>query len=486
MNSDLNLAELRTIWQARWQAVEAAMVEVRKDIKETNEPRLAAAQLLLDRLRDFGGEHFYFFFDGLRGEEDPAIHTPHRLELLSEAYLKPLLTHFEFPYRVDVYIFRTIFNQVTSDLLAIERSIGQWSTPAKSAALEPLTETWQKVDALAQCGLAPFRPYVQDYAAVLATAERTAYARIFPYAPMTMIGVPLTAASVARDFLMIPHEVAHYIFWHGQKDDIFLYDHLDRAFTTNEVELNPSVLAWTEEIFADALSVLIAGPVMALSIQDIMLEAVGSGFDYDNGIHPIPRIRPYIHLHVLSKMSNMATIHGQLMSRWQCLESGRPMQIDGVVSLRSPSPTPAFPYFWLLEKTYSPVTITEAIAQVERVVDLILALFPDNLKNGEQVWIKDQNIDQLYPAFADFLVQCTQMQHDGALLSAFLNVPTWDARYRWATQVKKYGYNKGAATAEPVSYDVWLEILAFEGWTTGGGTGNVPKRFERQRLLHQP
>lgn len=31
-----------------------------------------------------------------------------------------------------------------------------------------------------------------------------------------MIGVPYSCMSVARDHLALPHEIGHYVFWHGQ------------------------------------------------------------------------------------------------------------------------------------------------------------------------------------------------------------------------------------------------------------------------------
>jgi hypothetical protein len=486
MDSDTSFAELRAVWFSRWQAVEDAINEVKKDADISDELRVRSARVLLDRLGSFAQDHFFFFFDGLRGESDPPVHSSHQLEPLHQAYLLRLLPQYKIPYRIEGFIFRTILNQVMSDLLAIERSIGQWLTPAHSAKMAPLTKTWQQVDPLIERSLAPFRGYVKDYAVMLATSERSAFARCHPYAPVALLGVPFTAAYVARDYLMTPHEVAHFIFWNGQKDSSYFYSHLERAFLSKP-ELHPSVLSWAEEIFADVLSVLIAGPVMALSIQDIMLDAIGSAFDFDNGTHPIPRIRPYIHLYVLSKMRNMETIHGQLSTRWQRLESARPTYLSvGIASLQQPSAMRAFPYLWQLVKSYEFKKIAEVQEQVESVVDLILDFFPGHLTEGGQVWIQEQDCNRLYAAFDDFFAQTEQAESRGPALSAFLSEPTWDKEYRWTSQVQRRVSHPFKVSTEPIQYHDWLEILAFEGWTTGGGTGNVPKRFERRRLLQRP
>lgn len=485
MTNEINLADVRALWLKRWQAVEAAIGEIQERIQANNDLRLATSYLLLSRLRDFAQAQFFFFFDGFREEGQAALHSAVRLDLLNRISLLRIGISSNIPYRIDEYIFHTVFDQITSDLLAIERSIGQWRALAQDRTLGPFIETQQKAVALAHLSLLPFRPYVKEYATVLATGDRAAYTRIFPYAPISLMSVPFTSASVSRDYLMIPHEVAHYVFWHGRRtDSALLHNALDGALELYGNTLNESVIAWTEEIFADVLSVLIAGPVMALSIQDIMLSSVGSSFDYDDGVHPIPRIRPYIHLHVLSQMKNMASIYTQLADRWLAHENNRPMPFGApLLDLRSASLAHPLNILGSQTPTFTSMAKNEVVKQVMLIVNMILNLFESELTRGNQVWIQEQNVDLLYSAFAAFLEQKQPLAEE-TYLTEFLHVEQWDQAYQWGAQVQqKYQFSADLKQTNSVVVPTWLDIWAFEGWTIGGGgPGNVPKRFVQRRL----
>jgi len=144
------------------------------------------------------------------------------------------------------------------------------------------------------------------------------------YSPIPIIGIPLSGYDAPEDWLSIAHEVGHHIYWnyadpYGYRE---VQKNLEKAVTeklvtkhADELGQDPDTFAqyaetirvclnWLEEIFADTYGTLVAGPAFALSIQRVLLGRVSQdNLLRDDGEHPIPYLRPFIHTQVLQEIA---------------------------------------------------------------------------------------------------------------------------------------------------------------------------------------
>jgi hypothetical protein len=155
--------------------------------------------------------------------------------------------------------------------------------------------------------------------------------RVVPYAPVALVGIPYSCLTPntpnsgqryfpERDFLPIPHEVGHHVYTHGKyvagTDVGKSFFHAYQKHLRNE-NLPSWVRYWAEEIFADVYGCRIGGPLMALSAQDLALDAnPRHEFLNDDGQHPCPYLRPDIYLWTLEAMKLQAHADA-LRERWQ-------------------------------------------------------------------------------------------------------------------------------------------------------------------------
>lgn len=289
------------IWDSRWAALSKAIDETL-----TYTPRSGAVDRqptivsLLRTLRDFGDKQYHFFGKGFNA-------TP------------PWLTDsvaFSAEYAV-----RKTLDQIAFDLAAIERARNQrlhalTSDEARSAL--------KKADILAYQALKPaIAAKIIDNTSVLTYFQKAPSVRIIPYANVALIGIPYTcqdAQANARDFLSIPHEVGHYVYWHGRKQGASIGATLRTTLNRPPQQPPPAwSLNWLEEIFSDVYGCLVAGPVIAYDFQELSLD--NTDFIEDDGKHPIDAIRPYIYIHVLSEIQQSGTSFfqkapGKLEANW--------------------------------------------------------------------------------------------------------------------------------------------------------------------------
>jgi hypothetical protein len=119
--------------------------------------------------------------------------------------------------------------------------------------------------------------------------------RVIPYASVALIGIPYTTINASKDFLAIPHEVGHYLYWKG-----IVNGHTIQQELSISVPKNPAwCFDWLEETFADVYGCLIAGPTIALSFQDLQLRRTPKEFIKNDEEHPVPILRPNIYNKVL-------------------------------------------------------------------------------------------------------------------------------------------------------------------------------------------
>jgi len=168
--------------------------------------------------------------------------------------------------------------------------------------------------------------------------HKTISIRLIPYANVALIGIPNPVDPGVKygNLLAIPHEVGHYVFWHGEKTrgpylDVSFWnnknaDSIENQTYDEELAIDATVYNYQEEIFADVYSALIAGPLTALSSQLYQKYLADDLFFDDDSDHPISAVRPYIYADTLEslihldKPGDLADWTSKLIDLWEANE----------------------------------------------------------------------------------------------------------------------------------------------------------------------
>ena len=267
------------LWSARAASLLEAAGELGARAASTGEARRRTALLGLHCLAAFATKQFRLFEKGFAGGMlDPDAAMPPE------------------------YVLETTARQVGFDIDVLLRSMGQREPGISTAAMR---ETLDLADKLAADALAgAVRNRLIEETAVLTYFQKTPTIRLLPYVPLALIGIDLTAIHDRAQLLAIAHEAGHHVY---------------RQLTTNysaepqkkaekralaAPEQFPAWLrAWTEEVFADIYSVLVAGPVAGLSVQAMLKGELPNVLLQDDADHPLPALRPEIAVAVLRKLA---------------------------------------------------------------------------------------------------------------------------------------------------------------------------------------
>ncbi|MBX3057314.1 MAG: hypothetical protein KF770_12660 [Anaerolineae bacterium] len=266
------------VWKERWQTLDKIMSDLLTAYGRDSGPdfpRKATIYELLQRLKSFGKSHFTYFYQGFLDGS-------------------PLTLHEDLEKYPPAAVLRSIIDQISFDLEVIERAWNQ-----RLAGTAVTKEALQLADALGQLALQPavHGGLIPANVTTLTYFQKSTSVRVIPYADVAIVGLPFTAVDVSRDFLAIPHEVAHYLYRHG--------NHAEKPVSTflrDNTKQHPKYLRnWLEETFADVYGCLVAGPVMAIDFQDLQLddpidEFTKAYIDYED---PVPVIRPDIYTKTL-------------------------------------------------------------------------------------------------------------------------------------------------------------------------------------------
>ncbi|MBN1582870.1 MAG: hypothetical protein JXA89_19320 [Anaerolineae bacterium] len=200
--------------------------------------------------------------------------------------------------------------------------------------------------------------------------------RIIPYAPVALIGIPLTCINSPQDYLAIPHEIGHYVFRRGIHGETDIHKEID-----TETDCAP----WREETFADVYGCIVAGPVAALSFQAIQMERKPKSFITDDGEHAMPMIRPYVYTQTLYK-TGFPEWGKRLEDLWHLRKNvreddlGRSDTERGTLDLGSENKLQTLHLISLIDKAVKP--------PMDRVIDYTIKLFSqdDILIHTTQDW----------------------------------------------------------------------------------------------------
>ncbi len=271
------------VWELRMEGLLAAIKTMQTRWQGVMAPRSSTITTLIDDLNEFAQRQFCYF------------HT-----LFTST---PTARSSDFPPE---YVYSRTLEQIQNDIDVLQRVIDQRSS-GNGATRDALLANADRLASLAlshavTAGLIGAPPTALTY------FHKMPEIRVIPYADVALVAVPYLASTSRRDFLAIPHEVGHYVFWHGKKDGVPLYwaafDKL-RQRLQGKIKTDASEFStwydWLGEVFADVYGCLVAGPVMAVDFQDLQKHVSRESFGRSDGHHPTPATRPFIYHQVLSQ-----------------------------------------------------------------------------------------------------------------------------------------------------------------------------------------
>jgi len=413
--------KLSPIWLKRWQALE-------KTINNTNIQDTTLSSMLTC-LKAFGEDQFRFFYDGFNdGRLLPSVYHPAE------------------------YVLSAILAQVSYDLSAIRQAADQRRTPELKAILD-------KADQLAQSALnLAIEKGLLKTGGVVTYFDKSPYIRVIPYAPVALIGIPYTSIESPRDLLAIPHEVGHYVYHHTTGLAAKLH---------TQIPFDPPWFnQWLEEIFADIYGCLIAGPVIGLDFQDLLLDNPTEHFTEDDGYHPIDAIRPFIYIQILETLGFKNATEA-LETRW-----------DGYRMQRN------YPETFVPHGTDDEIDLDYAREKTEDVVSYLsnYLLTEFNL-TPTTCWSDDLaagtgNIDSLYTTFEQWIqqplaipVHKLQIKNDKVGIESD-NGKLQNSRHIGDTNTWRDGLKQLAKKGKVLPWPAWLHLFIAGFWPVKGPEGN--------------
>jgi hypothetical protein len=486
------------IWHQRLDAILKLAETLQNRYIVGKSDRETTIRELLFLLRKFGEQQFRFFEQGF-----------------NQAGNFKLQPHEDCGGKVDIsptHVFSVIVDQLANDLMVIQRAFEQRIVARLSPSREDKRPAPQKVfntldtaDRLAWSAQKMLEPYLPanrfaGRTTVLCYLNKAPNVRIIPYAPVALIGIPMTALGYqtgdpqwARDFLTIPHEFAHHVYWYGRD----FKNHLDQPvgeipFLRVQLEqkvqgLCPTVQNWHEEIFTDVLGCMIGGPVVALSMIDLLVAERGNQLTIDDGTHPLPLLRPYIYTATLRQM-NMDVIADTLEKYWsERLEKlGYPppsgvaenchFSITTNSSVGERAETRTVPFGDVMQVitavmallSLSPTQTTPRWSDGGTALDKLYTIFdndlPRLLESDKLVRLFESGkLDTLHGWHSAGSTQTGQAQRQEAV------PPPDDWQKWWEGLVRNYQLLDGGLPGSgELCAEQWVKLLRFGGWTTEG------------------
>ncbi|MCO5209673.1 MAG: hypothetical protein M9936_08260 [Caldilinea sp.] len=132
---------------------------------------------------------------------------------------------------------------------------------------------------------------------LLSYFQKSPTIRLIPYAPLAVIGFDFSATGDNARLLAIAHETGHHVY---RQITVNYAGNVDAQIEAAAAPAPDAgswpawLLAWQEEIFADIYSALVAGPVAALGLQQIIQTGMRASLVNDDGDHPLDALRPEI------------------------------------------------------------------------------------------------------------------------------------------------------------------------------------------------
>lgn len=339
-------------------------------------------------LKRFAEDHLEFFYDGFVGSKRNGAVRQHKKYLLNLSR--------EFP---PDYVFTTILNQVAEDLELIRRVADQRLSTEMGLELRKADKlAWSALEPAVKLSKLGLHADKEDIM-VMTYFQKSASIRIVPYAPVALIAVPFTSTAVPRDYLAIPHEVGHYVYRHAKIEGKSIPQALGRKLMEPDRSAARWARRWKEEIFADVYGCLIGGPVIALSFRDMSLqtsrlpfiqtpgEYLYGQFTEDDGVHPVPVVRPHVYTTVLRRMIWMKSAD-LIDDHWKKLP-----EVREATEFRTRYAGPNVEY----------INVEEAKIEITKIIQVIFELLETN-ELFRKDWSSNpegDSLDEIYDKFEE-------------------------------------------------------------------------------------
>lgn len=208
------------------------------------------------------------------------------------------------------YAFCVLLDQIACDLDVIQRAIGQrqveWLQPTLDRADKYAFHILQRAK---DWNLLPCETTAITY------FQKSHSVRVIPYAPVALVGIPFSCTRFDPDMMAVPHEIGHYVFWHGRKLLSGSSKPLRNDLDSHILQEPGWLYRWVEEIFADVYGCWASHPFIALDFQDLQQECSSYYFVRDDRVHPAPILRPYIYIQALA-LQGYAELAQDLKAEW--------------------------------------------------------------------------------------------------------------------------------------------------------------------------
>jgi hypothetical protein len=363
------------VWELRMEGLLAAIETMKTRWQGVMAPRSTTIATLVDNLSEFSRQQFCYF------------HT-----LFTST---PAAQSNDFPPE---YVYSHTLMQIQNDINVLQQVIDQRRS-GDGVTRDTLLANADRLASLAmshavKAGLIEAPPIALTY------FHKVPEIRVIPYADVALIAVPYLASTSRRDFLAIPHEVGHYVFWRGKTNGVPVYwaafdklrQQLKGRIDTDAPEFS-TWYDWLAEVFADVYGCLVAGPVMAVDFQDLQKYTSRERFGQSDGHHPTPATRPFIYHQVLNHKARTGSHWAQQAKRlwldWSAFVSTTMtgVNVDVLPAAQGASASVAVNIF---------TTLFKLPGTVDELVNIALELL-DKVEPGD--WAGDTASSDLYDAF---------------------------------------------------------------------------------------
>ncbi|MBI1879302.1 MAG: hypothetical protein HYR94_13980, partial [Chloroflexi bacterium] len=474
--ADQNMA----IWQDRYTALAEAIAQFQRALQHradtAEEPQEVDNLLnLATCLGQFAKNQFQFFYDGF------VIHDEYILNPSREFH----------PH----HVLSVVLAQIAEDLAVLWQVAGQRLAAETGAQLRDADKlAWSALKPAVDAGLIP-----DSTSTVMTYFLKGGSIRMIPYAPVALVSLPFSGASVHQDCLGLPHEVGHYVYRHARVPE---GKSIPQMLGKRLLEVTEPgarwARRWQETIFADVYSCLIGGPVSALSFRDLMLQSsltpviqvpgeyLYGEFSQDDGVHPAPVVRPYVYFKTLEEVG-LQDLADQLVDDWK----ERP-EVKETTEFRT--------HYTSLGAGY--VSIEEGYEEVGEVVEEVLRLLPQLKLDASFRWSGRSNWESIADLYGNFEANITQLLEQ-IKVPPINPMPAEAMENLWRNWIKKENFFPGfpddnqpprhleidsgkadrLEVLEQEPHYTWNHVFLAAGWATrywgtGGGGVVYPKNSQ--------
>ncbi len=428
--------EKSNLWQSRWSVMSGLIGNMAHTLPQ-NLPYRDTFSQLLSHLQAFGQGQFDYFYTKLTlGESAP--------------------TGFSQEYALSQTL-----DQIGRDMTLIAQAIHQREIESP----REVRNTLELADEFAAAMLKPAQRYLGGVnAKVITYLNKSDLTRVLPYASVALIGVPFSTvnlddgqARVTRDYLAIPHEVGHYVYWHGAVQSNDAYNGVRFCWALPHQYKTGGVVEWAqpwaEEVFADTYGARTAGPMITVDFQDLLVARDSlQDFIGNNGTHPTSFIRPEGYCHTLDHLGRSdwaSTLRDAWIAKRDYVAPG-----TAVLNINGGQPVPYAQASSVLAGMVN--AVNERLPGITFDAQRASTLFNDiNGANSDDV------IYQMWRAEMDGNGVSQGTSGSRGVSSAF-DWATWKARL--LIDVAKVEALENAQAAE------WKVVLGAGGWVDGPGS----------------